>query len=1048
MNLQSKKARIPIAALGVTALIAGAGALTSPASAAGTSLAFGPTDTSATIVNVLSGTNAATAGLSYGLKVTGASGSDPTYLGVITAPTGASLYSQRVPTNGVPSINTTFAGVVDVTPIAVTLTTTAGSTAAVASTAPVPALASALVRIGTGATAEYAVASSTGTAVTLAQPAVSSQAGVAFATGGAAASNNFFVPTRAATSAAVPGYAAGDNIYFGATVPGDYTFRLFQDHNGNAAFESAQDDTTPTFTLHVKDVTGNTASDTSDDLDFGLTTPASVDLGQSIAASATMGGLSTVDTRGVNGSGLGKLGVNLASATNYNGTGTTTTVGADGVATFDGTAFTKSFTTAGAAGSFDLQPEFDVNGSASWTGADFIPTSQKKNTTVSSNGVTALSALAVTAVTGSIKSAAGTATIKPAVTTATYSTTVTDTGTKTDDVVFFTLTSGTNSPVLTSTATLISSATGVKVYSAAADSTGVASITVTSSVTTTGTTYTVAATSNAVSATSLTATFATAVGSTFESTNTAVELNPTVPTSGTGSVVIKGRVLDQYGAGSPTTSSAAVTINIDVNNSSYAAADVTGTAAAASDGTFSYTYTPTAAATAGQSDFIQFTSAGVTTALATASIKWSSSATIASITITAPAAGATAVTLQDNTAPDATQVNGGSPAFGNTTGLVAGTVYDSTSTALAFKAVTLSGGAGVYFATQALPDATHLLTPTLDVVTSSTGTITGAYVFFTKAGTVKVTATAGSVTTDATVTTSAAAVGQRYTISVDDIAGAPGDTLIVTGTVKDLFGNPVPGYDPTLSTGTSTVGSLGDTTPTTNADGVFSTTFLSGSNQSGDVTLTATLTGLVADPTAVAAWLTAGITVPNGDFEETSTITVAVVELTLSSTPKLIGGGTAKMVGTFMPNTGVDIYSKASGAASYSLIDSVTTDADGKYTASSFLKKTTRFLAKSAGLSSPVDTTRVYSKVTLTGKSFSHRRATLSANGSPSAKGTLTFYRSVAGKDPVLKKMTSNSLGNGRVTVTLPRGNRYVYVVFRAPGTTAGKSKIIKIAVK
>ncbi len=170
--------------------------------------------------------------------------------------------------------------------------------------------------------------------------------------------------------------------------------------------------------------------------------------------------------------------------------------------------------------------------------------------------------------------------------------------------------------------------------------------------------------------------------------------------------------------------------------------------------------------------------------------------------------------------------------------------------------------------------------------------------------------------------------------------------------------------------------------------------------------------------------------------------------MTLQATAKLMGGGSAKISGTFMPNTGVDIYAKASGAASYSLLDSVTTDDEGEYGAAYTIKKTTSFLAKSAGLSSKVDTTQVYSTVTLTAKSYSKSRATLSANGSPSAKGTLTFYRSVAGKDPILKSMTSNASGNGTVTVKLPKGTRSVYVIFKAPGTGAGTSKTVKVKVK
>jgi hypothetical protein len=84
----------------------------------------------------------------------------------------------------------------------------------------------------------------------------------------------------------------------------------------------------------------------------------------------------------------------------------------------------------------------------------------------------------------------------------------------------------------------------------------------------------------------------------------------------------------------------------------------------------------------------------------------------------------------------------------------------------------------------------------------------------------------------------------------------------------------------------------------------------------------------------------------------------------------------------------------------------------------------------------------------LTGKSWSHNRATLSADGMPNAKGSLVFYRSVKGKDPVLKTMMSNASGKGTVTVKLPKGTRSVYAKFRAPGTRWGMSKIIKVKVK
>ena len=1067
MKLQSKKARVPIAALGVTALVCGAGALVSPAFAVGTTLAFGPTDTSATIVNVVPGTNSVTAGLTYGAKVTGISGGDPLYVSALTAPTGGALLNERVLGNGAPAANATPVAVTNgVGNTAVTLLTTAGSTAATLSLIPTNtgtavnySLAGSLLAIGTGAATEYlTVASHTsGTmAVVLATPAATTQATAALSAVAGIAATNYYVPVVAATSSPVAAYGTGDSIYFGAVVPGDYTYRLFQDHNGNGAYEAAQDDSTPTFTLHVKDVTNNTSSDTSDDLNFGLTTPGSVDLGQPIPAVGTLGGLTTVDTRGTSSS-LGVLGTKLATATQFASTGNTTTVSASASPVFDGTNFASSFTTSGAAGTVDIQPIFDSNGSASFTGADYTPVSQKKNTTVGSNGVTAIANPVVTAVTGSVKAGTNAATIKASTTSATYSATVTDTGDNTDDLVYFTLTPGTNSPVLTSTGTLVSGTTGVKVYSALANASGVAKITVTSSVTTDLTTYTVGAKSSTyTAATPVTATYAAPVAGSFLSTNTATELNPTVPTSGTGSVVIKGKLLDQFGAGYQPASLAPVTIQVDVNNSAYGGPDVTGVATVASDGTFSYTYTPVVAPTPGQSDFIRF-SLSPATPLATTAIRWASATAIGKITLTTPAADSMAATMQDNTAPNAAQSNTGTPPFGNLTGAVTGTVYDASNVALAYKAVTLSGGDGVYFATAALPDADHMLVKTLDVVSSNTGALTGAYVFFTDDGAHNVVATAGAIVATATVTTKPVTSTHTdvtdYRISTNDAAGAPGATMIVTGKVVDVFGNPVVGTYVDLSTGTSTIGALGDDSIVTNSEGVWSTTFISGSNQSGEVTLTAKISGDTTNPIPDPAYALAGLTsLTTGQYSDAGTIKVSSTDLTLVASAKVTAGPSgakALLSGTFLPNTSIDIYAKASGAAGYSFIDTAMTDAEGEWGSAQMIMKSTYFLARSSGLSSPSDQTQVFSKIgSITAKALGGGKVRLYANGDPNAKAPMVFYRAVAGVDPKLKGMITNSYGSATVTVKLPKGTRYVYATYQAAGTGKGISKRIAVKVK
>ena len=131
----------------------------------------------------------------------------------------------------------------------------------------------------------------------------------------------------------------------------------------------------------------------------------------------------------------------------------------------------------------------------------------------------------------------------------------------------------------------------------------------------------------------------------------------------------------------------------------------------------------------------------------------------------------------------------------------------------------------------------------LTVVTNGSGGYQ-AYAFFTAAGSHKITVASGaSATKSVDVTVPDQASTEAYGVMVDDVAGQPGDTLIVTGKVTDVFGNPVPSTIVNLDAGSTTVGSLGATSATTNAQGIFSTTFVSGSNSDGEVTLTATLAG-------------------------------------------------------------------------------------------------------------------------------------------------------------------------------------------------------------
>jgi hypothetical protein len=337
----------------------------------------------------------------------------------------------------------------------------------------------------------------------------------------------------------------------------------------------------------------------------------------------------------------------------------------------------------------------------------------------------------------------------------------------------------------------------------------------------------------------------------------------------------------------------------------------------------------------------------------------------------------------------------------------------------------------------------------------SDGTNPYVQVVFTKSAASTITLTSGTATGTTGPVTPAVSV-DPWKITVNDATAAPGDTIIVTGTIKDLFGNGVPSYDAMLDLGATTVGALGASEVATNSGGVFSTTFVAGSNQSGIAALTAAIetaatshTAMTTNPLIGTAWAATGLTVDaHGEYTDSADITVSSTDLTLSATGRLNGGGTSHLSGSFLPMTSVDIYAKASGETAYALVDSVRTDADGHYGLPIAIVKTTTFLARAGGLSSETATTRVYSTVTLTGKSMSHNHVTLRANGAPNVRGTLTFYRSIAGRDPILATMNSDVNGNGVTTVRLPKGHRAVYVVFKAPGTGAGTSTTLMIAVK
>lgn len=874
-------------------------------------------------------------------------------------------------------------------------------------------------------TSELATVSSvSGTTVTLTEPLVYAHAVGSFVEE-ITSSAVGFAPVKVNASQRVINYNNStntDNVYLAATAPGTYTLRFFKDRNVNGAYDSAQDDATPTFTLNVKDVNGTTSSDSSDDLSPSLSVESSIDIGRTITANVSTG-LTTEDTRGLSGSpSVGALGAALAAASTITFDANGPDDGADtgvndapGSISFGGTYISRTSSVS------------DTAGTASTTYAIGSAITRTTNTTVASNSVTAL-AEDVTNVTGSVKDASGTdpraVYVKAGVAEVTYKGTVTATGDDSGKTVYFTLTKGTNSPALTADGTLVSSTSTTKVYSAVTDADGVAKLKVSSGTTTAGTTYTVSMASGNQTADLLTGTYQAVAASEFENTNTSASLLVTPGSS----AVLTGKLLDQFGAPFVPSGSDAAQVAVRIP-----AGGATAGNAALSNGVFSYTYTPTTTPTAGTTtSFDFFYDATVDVDGTDSAINWASSETASSVTITAPVTDATPTQQKASLTPVAGTA-------------VTGSVLNASSGGLAYQSVTLTGTPGVYFSNVATPTTatTDDLATSVTVASNGSGTYTG-YAFFTKAGAATITVTSGTATK--TVDVSVTQASDPWKIVAIDSAVEPGGTSVVSGEVKNGFNQPVSGATVNLSLGSSTIAALGQTSVTTSADGVWSTTLTGSSNGDGTATLTATLNGQTSNATADDDWLdNAGLTVAHGEYQDTATITVdpSINRTTISAPASRAGAGAVQLTGHAKPNSTVEIYAKPAGTTvAYALVGVATAAADGDWTSTEYVTRTTIFYAKTTVSSSATVTVSVTvpkkASVKVTAKAVGKGNVKLAINGSPNTKGTITVY--VSGKK--VKSFSSNAYGDGGLTVKTGKGKKVVKVIFAPKGYTAGSASV------
>jgi hypothetical protein len=400
-----------------------------------------------------------------------------------------------------------------------------------------------------------------------------------------------------------------------------------------------------------------------------------------------------------------------------------------------------------------------------------------------------------------------------------------------------------------------------------------------------------------------------------------------------------------------------------------------------------------------------------------ATVSWASSTNVNAVAITAPV----------STDTPAVQVFSGI-----STGVtVTGTVTDSGNTGLAYKTVTLTGDQGVYFSTSSTGTS---LVNSLDVTTNGSGTFT-AYAFYTKTGNAKITATSGSKSSQVTVAVQKPGNTERYMVSLNDVSALPGSTVVVSGKVVDVFGNPVPGVTPaqlTLTGDTVSLGVLG-TQSTTNNGGEFSATFIAGSTP-GKVYLSAEIWGGVQQ-SPDAGWLTTGgLTLPKSNSVATATLTIAPDSVSLNaSSASVVGAKGITLSGTTRPNTAVDVYLKNTGAP-LALIDSVTSGNDGKFSVPVTVTRNSTFVAKTATATSSAVTVKVTSTATIS-SSIRKGKLRVTVAGGPSRSGTVQLWERLRGGKLVeVGKPVYTRYGAVTWTFKASNGTR----IFRAQYTASG----------
>jgi hypothetical protein len=197
---------------------------------------------------------------------------------------------------------------------------------------------------------------------------------------------------------------------------------------------------------------------------------------------------------------------------------------------------------------------------------------------------------------------------------------------------------------------------------------------------------------------------------------------------------------------------------------------------------------------------------------------------------------------------------------------------------------------------------------------------------------------------------------------------------------------------------------------------------------------------------------------PNsGTYTSVGTVTVTVptppvvvpTTVTLTGPSSRVGRGTVTLSGTTKAGSVVDIYLKPTEGA-LGLIDTVTADSEGAFTANVTISRTTTFVAKVGAVTSSAKTVTVVSTVRFASfRVLGDGRVRLTADGGPNGSGTIIFYRKISATQIAqIGRVTANSSGDGSLTVRVGAGAKTFRVTYTSPGARVSSQASLSLRIR